>query len=404
MSHTNFLAVVLAAGYSKRFKAATNKLMMPLCGRPLVYYPLKALCDNNADINIVVGQHTNYLKQTVLECKFNKSMSFSYQKAPLGTGDALLKTNELWHKYDHVIVVNGDMPLVTGQLIKTLITEHTKTNAVASIVSAAVLNPTGYGRIVETDSHVTIVEERDCTPAQKNICKINAGLYIFERNFLEQAIPLLTNVNASGEFYITDLVGIASEQGKTVSLVHAPFEQVQGVNTIEEFWAAEQLLKNTIISQWMAQGVHFENPYNLHIDIDVTIGSNARISGGAVLLRGSHIGSGCVVNAFSILANAQVDQNTVIKSHTVVQDSAIGKHCNIGPFARIRNNTVIKDNVVVENFAEINHCTLENGTLVRQMCYLEEVTIAANTNVSQINHTPLTNEHSPEELLNKQLL
>jgi|GEM_PF-182153 len=374
-----FLAVVIAAGRSSRFKGPTNKLLAPLCGRPLLYYPLRALTQAGLAVNIVVGAQADFIKQSIKEFGLSSKISFSHQMQPMGTGDAVARSASSWDFAEHIVVMNGDMPLVSSEVIKNLMQQHVAQRSTVSFVTSSVLNPTGYGRVI-VDVHGTrIVEEKDCTHEERAVSRVNAGLYIFKRDFLEEALPLLTNQNLSGEFYLTDLVGRASQRGHTVTTLSVPFEHVQGVNTIEEFWIVEQTLRSHLVRQWVERGVIFDNPSNLHLDVDVKIGANTRIGTGVLLLRGTTVGADSVVSPFSILAHATVGNRTSIKSHTVIQDSVVGDECIVGPFVRIKNNSLIKDNVAIESFVELTGCTLGRGVVVHRMCCLEDCVVEPNS-------------------------
>jgi bifunctional UDP-N-acetylglucosamine pyrophosphorylase/glucosamine-1-phosphate N-acetyltransferase len=378
-----FLAVVIAAGRSSRFKGPTNKLLALLCGRPLVFYPLKALSLAGLPINIVVGAQSDFLKQSIKDTCVSEKISFSHQLQPVGTGDAVACSRASWGTAEHILVINGDMPLITPELIKNLMTHHVAHHAAVSFVTSNVLNPTGYGRVI-VDVHGTrIVEEKDCTPEERSVSRINAGIYAFRRDFLESTISSLSTNNASGEFYLTDLVRLASLRGHVVTTINAPFETVQGVNTLEEFWIVEQILRTQLVRQWTERGVHFESPSNMHVDVDVHIGQNTRIGTGVLLLRGTIVGADCTISPFSILAHATIGNSTSIKSHTVIQDSLIGSECVVGPFVRIRNNTIVKDNATIESFVELSACTLGKGVVINRMCCLEDRHIDAH---SIVNH------------------
>lgn len=374
-----FLAVVIAAGRSSRFKGPTNKLLALLCGRPLVFYPLKALSLCGLPINIVVGAQSDFLKQSIKDTCVSEKISFSHQLQPRGTGDAVASSRAAWGTAENILVINGDMPLIAPELIKNLMTHHITQRAAVSFVTSSVLNPTGYGRVVVDAFGARIVEEKDCTHEERAISRINAGVYAFRRDFLESALPLLSTDNASGEFYLTDLVKLASQQGHVVTTVSSSFEAVQGVNTVEEFWAVEQLLRTQLVRQWTERGVHFESPNNMHLDVDVHIGQNTRIGTGVLLLRGTIIGADCLISPFSILAHATVGNKTTVKSHTVIQDSLIGSECTVGPFVRIRSNTIVKDNATIESFVELSSCTLGKGVVINRMCCLEDRVIDANS-------------------------
>jgi bifunctional UDP-N-acetylglucosamine pyrophosphorylase/glucosamine-1-phosphate N-acetyltransferase len=330
-------------------------------------------------INVVVGANADFIKQTIRELRLPSQISFSVQDQPRGTGDAVASSFTSWGDAEHVLVINGDMPLVQGHLIQQLMTTHLEKNATVSFVTSNVLNPFGYGRVVEGLSGIKIVEEKDCDVTQKQICKINAGIYLFKRTFLEQYVGVLSAQNAASELYLTDLVGKASSLGEVVSSVFAPFDEVQGVNTVEEFWIVEQTMRSQLVRYWVDQGVYFENPNNLHLDVDVQIGAHTRIGTGALLLRGSVIGADCIISPFSILGHAIVGDGTLIKSHTVVQDSVIGSYCVVGPFVRIKNNSVVRDGSRIESFVELSACTLGDCVVVHRLACLENLVIDAHS-------------------------
>jgi len=375
--NTIFTAVVIAAGRSSRFKGATNKLLATLCGRPLIYYPLKALSQCGLPINVVVGAHSDFIKVSINDLLLRADVTFSTQSQPCGTADAVASSSASWNA-DHVLVVNGDMPLVQSDLIQNLMRQHLASGATVSFVVSNVLNPFGYGRVVQNLQSIKIVEEKDCDALQKQICRVNAGIYIFKKSFLAQYIGQLSAQNASSELYLTDLVEKASSLGEIVVTLSAPFDEVQGVNTVEDFWIVEQIMRSQLVRYWVDQGVYFENPNNLHLDVDVQIGQHTRIGTGALLLRGSVIGSDCTISAFSILGHAIIGNGTAIKSHTVVQDSIIGNRCVVGPFVRIKNNTVVKDGSTIESFVELSACTLGLGVVVHRLACLENCVVEAN--------------------------
>lgn len=377
-----FLAVVIAAGRSSRFKGPTNKLQALLCGRPLVFYPLKSLNLCNLPINIVVGLQSDFLQQTIKDTCGLDNITFSCQEQPRGTGDAVASSRAAWGNAENILIINGDMPLITPELLKNLMNHHIAQHAAVTFVTSNVLNPTGYGRVI-IDAHGTkIVEEKDCDPQERAVFRINAGVYAFKRDFLEASLSKLSTNNASGEFYLTDLVKLASDSGHVVATVNASFEVVQGVNTLEEFWMVEQVLRTQLVRQWSERGVYFESPNNMHIDVDVHIGQNTRIGNGVLLLRGTIIGSDCTISPFSILAHATIGNNTSIKSHTVIQDSLIGNECVVGPFVRIKSNTVVKDSSTIESFVELTACTIGKGVVINRMCCFEDRIIESHSIVA----------------------
>lgn len=234
-------AIVLAAGQGSRFNTGISKLVTPLCGQPLIIYPLKALASCALSTTVVVG----FQKEAVQQCIINASVApitFVEQQEQLGTGHALLCSRPYWHA-DNLLVINGDMPLITPDIIQKLCTQHIDQHAAISFVIAHHTDATsGYGRIVQENNKLQIIEKKHFTENIPDHPYINAGIYIINRAFLEQYLPTLQQNTTTHEFYITDLVEIASTHNLTITLLEAPHDSIRGVNTLQELAAVEQLL------------------------------------------------------------------------------------------------------------------------------------------------------------------
>lgn len=241
MPLSNVCAVVLAAGQSKRFLSKTSKLLTKICGKEMISFPLSLLESLDIKKTFVLG-HEREQVSTLISKKAKHSTSFVYQNEQLGTGHALACSRKKWCR-NSVLALNGDMPLVTSNLVKKLITEHKQKAAAISFVAFKATDPGQYGRVFCADGKVEIVEWKDCSDEQRTNNLVNAGLYIFAKDFLEQSIDELSDKNASAEFYLTDLVAIASSKDLTVNVVEAPEAECLGVNTVEELEAAEAALK-----------------------------------------------------------------------------------------------------------------------------------------------------------------
>jgi bifunctional UDP-N-acetylglucosamine pyrophosphorylase/glucosamine-1-phosphate N-acetyltransferase len=375
----NVRGVVLAAGKSSRFKTKKCKLSFTVCGQPMVVFPVKSLKDLDIPITVVLGERKDEVRE-VIEKSGLRNLDYVVQQGQLGTGDAVKASQETWNK-DNILILNGDMPLVTQELLRELIFEHGRTNAVLTFLSAHCLNPFGYGRVIEHDGNISIVEEKNCTQEQRLVTLINAGVYIIKRSFLEKNLGKVKRNEVSGEYYVTDLVGIASDQGEKVHTVHVPYDSVRGVNTLEELWVAEQIKRSQMIKYWMSRGVRFELAQNIHLDLDIEIGEESFIGTGVHILKGTRIGNNCKINAFSIIENTIIDDNTHIHSHSVIQDSKIGKNVRVGPFARLRNNVVLGDNSNIGNFVEIKNTDIGDNTMTRHLTFLGDAQVGDNVNI-----------------------
>lgn len=374
-------AVILAAGKSSRFKTGKTKLIEKLCGHEMILYPTKLFISLNVPVSMVVGFQKELIEETI-EKHFKDSVLFVEQAEQKGTGDAIKTSQSTWTK-DHILVMNGDMPLVTSEIVEALYAKHKEQDAAISFVTAHNCEPTAspYGRVVQDGSSVAIVEAKEFTGDATENCCINAGVYLIKRTFLEQSMEKLTQSSVTSEWYITDLVKIASDQKLTVATTSAPFDQIRGINTFKELWAAEQILKAEIVKYWMDQGVRFSIAHNVQIDRGVTIGAGSSVESGAQLLGSTIIGKNCSIGAFSLIKNTTIADNTTIHAHTIVSDTTIGSNVKVGPFAHVWEDSVIQDGVTVGNFVEIKRSTIGKNSKAKHLTYLGDAVVGSSVNV-----------------------
>jgi bifunctional UDP-N-acetylglucosamine pyrophosphorylase/glucosamine-1-phosphate N-acetyltransferase len=349
----------------------------------MVLFPLQILERLQMPITMVLGYQADEIKKIIddnPDTKKIKNISYVIQPEPLGTGNAVLVAKGNFHS-ENILILNGDVPLLSSDLIKKLIEEHKNSDATISFISTHAINPSGYGRVVEKDGKVAIYEEKDCPSELRDETQVNAGVYLIKRKFLEEYINKLEKSNTTGEFYLTDLVACASDQKKTVKIIPAPFDEVRGVNSLQELWAVEQIMRSNIIKHWMKNGVRFDLAQNIHVDIDVAIGADSRIGSGVHLFGKTEIGEGVEIGAFSVIENTIVGDDTRIFSHSVIQDSTIGKDVEIGPFARLRNNVIINDNVIIGNFVEMKNSQIGCGSKTKHLSYVGDSTVGQNVNI-----------------------
>jgi bifunctional UDP-N-acetylglucosamine pyrophosphorylase/glucosamine-1-phosphate N-acetyltransferase len=381
MALSNVQAVILAAGKSSRFKTGKTKLAEKLCGHEMILYPTKLFSKLNVPSVMVVGFQKD-LVQEIVKKHFNDNVTFVEQKEQLGTGHAISTSKDYWSA-EHILVMNGDMPLVTPEIIEKLYAKHHQANAAISFVTAHNCEPTAasYGRIIQKDDGISIVEAKEFQGDITENCCINAGIYLIKRTFLEESIEKLTQSSVTQEWYITDLVKIASDQKLPVETVSASFDRIRGINTFKELWAAEQVLKAEIIQYWMNQGVRFSIAHNVQIDHGVTIGAGSSIESGAQLLGSTIVGRNTTVGAFSIVKNSIIGNSTTIHPHSVITNAAIGSQTEIGPFAHVREKSVVQDKACVGNFVEVKRSTVGTESKVKHLSYLGDATLGERVNV-----------------------
>lgn len=377
----NVQAIILAAGKSSRFNTNTTKLSAEICGQPMILFITKLLENLGINTTVVVG-HEKEIVKNIITHTHKDTINFINQEEQLGTGHALACTEKLWSK-NNVLVINGDMPLVTEQIITDLYAQHTKKNACVSFVTTCNPDPTSkaYGRVVRTENNIAIVEAKDFIGNPQEHCCVNAGIYLIAKDFLQNYITELKNNNASNEFYITDLIAIASNNGKIVTTTSAPFDTIRGINTLQELWAAEQIKRSELINHWMDNGVRFSLAQNVHIDLNVTIGQGTSIDCGVHLRGTTTIGKNCHIYEFSSLENATLEDNVTIYSHTVINNAHIQSGAEVGPFAHVHKNSILGKSTTIGNFVEVKNCTLGTHTKAKHLTYLGDATIGSCVNI-----------------------
>lgn len=374
----NLHAIVLAAGKATRFNTGNTKVIEKICGQPMILYPTRLLSSLHIGTTVVVG-HQKKTVQKVITKFHGDDIDFVVQEDQLGTGHALLCAQNNFKK-DHILIMNADVPLVDESLIKNLYTKHIESNAAFSFVSAHHTDPgSRYGRVIEKNGKTEIVEAKHFDGDYNEHCCINAGIYIARRDFLESYIHTIEQTGK--EFYITDLVKIASTQNLTVSTVNAPFDIVRGVNNYEELWAVEQVQRAQLIKYWMQHGVRFFAPQTVHIDLNVSIGAGTFIGTGVHLLGETAIGKHCSIEAFSYIIDSTIDDQAVIKSHSLIEQSHLQEQAVVGPFAHVGPKATIGAQSQIGNFVEIKKSTMGKESKAKHLSYIGDATIGSNVNI-----------------------
>jgi len=374
-------SIVLAAGKSSRFKTGKTKLAEKICGRPMILYPAKLLESLGIQSTFVVGYQKEVLENLIAKSCSNR-VNFIHQEEQLGTGHAVACTQHLWEK-DHVLILNGDAPLVTAEIIKNLYKEHIQADAAISLVASHYTGTDhAYGRIIQDKDGIKIVEAKDFKEeVYDRKCCINAGIYIANTKFLKSCISKIHSKNAAQEFYLTSLVEIACKKNLNIVTSYAPYDKIRGINTFEELWAAEQIKRSKLIKYWMEHGVRFQVAQNIHLDIDIEIGAGSTIGGGAHILSGSQIGTNCNIRKFSTIDNSIIKDNVEVFPNSIIRDSHIGKNAKIGPFAHIHSQSKIEEGVVIGNFVEIKKSTIGKKSSAKHLTYLGNATVGSQVNI-----------------------
>ncbi len=347
----------------------------------MIMYPINLLKNLEIPTTLVVGYQADAVK--TITAKYTvENLSFIEQTQQLGTGDALLCTRSAW-KAKNILVINGDMPLITQDIIQDLIETHTKENAAISLAMAHNTDPSlkGYGRIVKDNDGIKIIEAKHFSGDTAISCCINAGIYLINTEFLESHAHELKQNPETNEFYITDLIEIASRYKFKVTTISANFDNIRGVNTLKELWAAEQIKRAELIAYWKEKGVYFSLAQSVHIDLNVSIGAETIVGVGSQILGNTQIGSRVTIGMGCVIYNSQIEDDVVINPCTVISNTKIEAGAQVGPFAHIRSNSVIGKSSVIGNFVEVANSTIGTNSKSKHLSYLGNAKIGDNVNI-----------------------
>lgn len=379
---TDIHIVVLAAGKGTRMKSALPKVLHEAAGLSLIEHVFRAAGQlTPRSITVVIG-HGAETVQTALGQR--PGLGFALQQPQLGTGHALLQAEpRLTGERGTVVLLSGDVPLLRAETLTALVTQHQEKNAAATVLTARVPNPTGYGRIVRQDGRITaIVEHKDATEEQRRIDEINSGIYAFDLAPLFDALKEIGSSNAQGEYYLPDLVTIYRNRGLGVETVTAndPVE-ILGVNSRKELAEVGAILRARQNDALMASGVTIVDPASAFIGPDVTIGRDTVIHPGVYLEGTTAIGDNCVIHSGVRIVNSQLGDGVVINNFCVITDSRVSRGARIGPFAQLRPESVVGEDAHVGNFVELKKTTLGKGSKANHLAYLGDATIGDKVNV-----------------------
>ncbi len=374
--------VVLAAGKGTRMKSARPKVLHHVAGLPMIDYVLAAASSlDPRTVTVVVGHQAETLQAALAH---RSSLTFVVQEPQLGTAHALLTVSEVLEGASGTLVLlSGDVPLLTANTLKTLVDCHTSRQAAATVVTAMVDQPGGYGRIVRRGERIArIVEERDATPAEREIREINAGIYAFALDGLFEALRQIAARNAQQEYYLPDLVAIYSERGRRIETLILPnADEIRGINSRSELEEVSRIVRSHKNEALMADGVTIEDSATTFIDRDVVVGSDTIIHPGVSLEGTTTIGSGCEIHSGARIVNSRIGDRVTVFNHCVITDSTIAADARIGPFAHLRPKADVRAGARVGNFVELKNSVLGAGSKANHLSYLGDAIIGTNANI-----------------------
>ncbi len=370
--------VILAAGQGTRMRSSLPKVLHTIAGRPLVAHVIQTAQGLGAEkVAVVYGHGGEQVQQTITDT----SLVWAEQAEQLGTGHAVEQAMFAMQELDRVLVLYGDVPLTSTDTLNRLIAQSADT--ALSLLTVTLDNPAGYGRIVREAGQVTrIVEQKDATPAELEICEINTGILIANREKLAGWLARLESNNAQSEYYLTDIVAMAVAEGIEVTTAHpdAAYE-VEGVNDRLQLAALERQHQKNQADQLMRQGVTLRDPARFDLRGTLQAGQDSELDINVLIEGEVTLGDRVRVGANTVIRNSQIADGVWIKENCVIEDAIVGCDSIIGPFARLRPATVLAERVHVGNFVEIKKSDVAEGSKINHLSYIGDATIGRKVNV-----------------------
>lgn len=378
----NLYVVILAAGLGKRMNSFTPKVLHKILGRPMLRYVIDAVKPLKPKKTVVVvGNGADVVRERVND----RSVAFVIQKRFLGTGNALTIAQRALKGIGKgtTLVLNGDSPLITTKTLKGLLTKQKRNKNMLSFLSFIDDSLSGYGRIMRDKNSrvVGIVEDKHATSNEKMIFKeLNGGVYAIESEILKHLDKIKKNT-FSGEYYLTDLIGIISKTGKKLDAYSCSSDEIRGVNTREELHKVSEILQKRIISKWMKNGVTFIDPDTSIVHPAAAIGKDTVLYPNTYLEGRTLIGKKCVIYPGVRIYESTLGDDVVIKDNTLIEESRIKKEAVIGPFAHIRPNSIVGCRAKIGNFVELKKAAIGDGSKVMHLTYIGDADVGKDVNI-----------------------
>ncbi len=378
MSNSSLSVVILAAGKGTRMYSDLPKVLHPLAGKPMVQHVIDTALKLGAqNVHLVYGHGGDLLKEKLSD----QPLNWVLQAEQLGTGHAMQQAAPHFSDDEDVLMLYGDVPLISGDTLQRLLAA--KPQGGIGLLTVKLANPTGYGRIVrENDNVVGIVEHKDATAEQHKINEINTGILVASGRDLKRWLGKLNNNNAQGEYYITDIIALAHQEGHRIEAVHPDrLSEVEGVNNrlqlsaLEREYQSEQAQKLLLAGVMLLDPARFDLRGELIHGRDISIDTNVIIEGTVKLGDRVRIGTGCV------LKDCVIGDDCEISPYTVIENSTLATECTVGPFARLRPGADLAEKAHVGNFVEMKKARLGKGSKAGHLSYLGDAEIGDNVNI-----------------------
>jgi bifunctional UDP-N-acetylglucosamine pyrophosphorylase / glucosamine-1-phosphate N-acetyltransferase len=378
------VGIVLAAGEGKRLKSNRPKVLHSAAGRPLICHVLAAMAPLPLSQRIVVASKGwRQIEEAISAHRLGDGVAFAVQDEATGTAEAVrVGLGALGESAGTVMVVQGATPLIETDTLYRMLEVHRSTEAAATLLTAVVHDPSGYGRIVRSEDGavVKIVEDRDATEAQRRIHEINGGVYVFDGGALGDVLAKVDRENAQGEYYLTDVVELLLAADRAVTAIETDPEEIRGVKNRSQLAYVSGLLRHRVCERWMAEGVSIVDPRTTYIDTTVVIERDATILPFTFLEGDTFISEGAEVGPQVRIIDSSVGPGAVV-TYAVVRESTIGPEAQVGPFASLRPGNKLERKAKVGTFVEAKSSTIGEGSKANHLAYLGDAELGRGVNV-----------------------
>ena len=376
--------LIMAAGKGTRMRSATPKVLQPILDKPIVDYVISNALSAEIpqeNICVLVGSGGKAVEEHLQ--KTFPLVKILWQHEQLGTGHAVKTAREFWSGYENLIVLNGDVPLMTTKNFQELINNINESKNDCTVITFNAKNPGAYGRIIHDPekNSISIIEFKDATKEQRKLHEVNAGCYAFKVEALKRVIDLIKNDNAQHEYYLTDTLALMNEQGLVTGAFTLPEDEMQGVNNQSELAKATRTMQKRINTHCLDNGVRMIDPSTVYISPDaeispdVVIMPNVQIWGHSKISEGVYIGSG------SILKNAVIGKNVELVAYAFIENSELKENAKAGPFCYIRDNSCLEKKAFAGKFVELKNSHVGENSKVPHLSYMGDATLGHDVNI-----------------------
>ena len=370
--------IILAAGKGTRMRSTLPKVLQLLAGRPLLGHVIETAKKLNAtNIITIYGHGGNLVQQAFAQ----ENVEWVEQAEQLGTGHAVKVTLPVLPTDGVSLILSGDVPCITEATLKKLLQASAETGI--GIVTLTVDDATGYGRIVRKNGEIqAIVEHKDANDEQRKIKEFNTGIYCVNNAKLHEWLPKLSNENAQGEYYLTDIIAMAIADGLSVASVEPELAfEVEGVNDRVQLATLEREFQNNQAKKLMQQGVHLIDPARFDLRGHLSVGQDVRIDINVIIEGDCEFGDHVEIGAGCVIKNSKIAAGTKVQPYSIFDNAVVGKNAQIGPFSRLRPGAKLADEVHIGNFVEVKNSSIGLGSKANHFTYLGDAEVGAGSNI-----------------------